>query len=105
MAVIFVNPSAGKQSAALAQVVAHATKPKKTKRTRKQTNVRPRPLPFSLDQPGRVRVGHWLTLLDIASPTFFAWRKAGKVPAADGHDGRPFWLTSTVKAFLEQPGG
>ncbi|WP_444515383.1 hypothetical protein [Paraburkholderia fungorum] len=56
---------------------------------------------FPLEIPGvRVRVGHWLWLLDIAAPTFWAWRQAGKVPDADGHDGRPYWLGQTVSAWL-----
>ncbi len=103
MGISFVKRADNPQSAALAQVVADATKDKPEKPTRKRTNTntRPRPMTFSLDIPGvRVRVGHWLWLLDIAAPTFWAWRQAGKVPDADGHDGRPYWLGQTVSAWL-----
>jgi hypothetical protein len=88
--------SAGEQ--ALAQVVAGATKPAKRKRS---GNTRPRPLLFALDQPGvRVRVGHWLALLDCSSCTFYALKKQGQVPAADGHDPRPYWHGQTVQAYM-----
>ncbi|MFM0051752.1 hypothetical protein [Caballeronia grimmiae] len=70
-------------------------KPKK-----RSGNTHPRPLTISLDQPGRLRVGHWLTLLDISAPTFYARLKAGKVPAASGNDGRPYWTTAVVRDFM-----
>jgi hypothetical protein len=88
--------SAGEQ--ALAQVVAGATKPAKRKRS---GNTRPRPLLFALDQPGvRVRVGHWLALLDVSAPTFHKMRVGAHVPAPDGHDPRPYWHGQTVQAFM-----
>lgn len=73
----------------------------KKKRARPNGNTHARPLPFKLSDPdGCVRVGHWLTLLDITAPPFYRRLRDGKVPPPDGNDGRPFWRTSTVRKFL-----
>jgi predicted DNA-binding transcriptional regulator AlpA len=63
-------------------------------------NTKPLPVLLSLDQPGRLRTGHLLTLLSITSPTLYKRINAGVIPKPDGNDGRPFWLTSTVRAYL-----
>ncbi|SAL55678.1 hypothetical protein AWB69_05987 [Caballeronia udeis] len=67
---------------------------------RSNGNARPLPLPFELHQCGRLRVGHLLTVFGISSPEFYSRKKAGLLPAADGHDGRPFWNASTIIAYL-----
>ena len=57
---------------------------------------------ISLSEPGRLRVGHVLSLLSISHSTFYAGLKKGRYPPADGHDGNfPYWKTSTIKQFLE----
>jgi hypothetical protein len=82
---------------------AHAVAPtKKTQKHRSNANTRPRPLTFDLNQPGYVRVGHWLTLLCVSAPVFYKRLKKGQIPPADGSDGRPFWHTSTVREFLHK---
>jgi len=63
-------------------------------------NTKPLSVLVSLDQPGRLRVGHLLTLLSISSPTLYARINAGLIPKPDGHDGRPYWNTTTVRAYL-----
>jgi len=54
----------------------------------------------------RVRVGHLLTLLDIASPTLYRRMHKGEVPAPDGHDstGHPYWHAQTVRAMIDSKG-
>jgi predicted DNA-binding transcriptional regulator AlpA len=68
--------------------------------SRRNGSTRPRPLMISLDQPGRLRVGHLLTLLSISAPTFYRRMKAGEIPPATGNDGRPYWLTSVVREYV-----
>src|SRR5438128_2230031 len=75
------------------------------KRKAKSGHARPLPIIIDLNQPGRLRVGHVMALLAISHATLYARLKtgAGNVPPPDGHDGkRPFWKTSTIKAFLDQ---
>ena len=67
---------------------------------KKQGHVEPEPLEISLDQPGRVRIKHWLAFLGIRHPTFYTKRWQSLMPPPDGHDPRPYWRTETVKAFL-----
>ena len=66
------------------------------------THTRARPLGgIDLGQPGRLRVGHLLTLFSVSHSTLYSHIKAGKIPKPDGEDGaRPFWLTSTVAKVL-----
>jgi len=53
-------------------------------------------------QPGRLRVSHLLALYGIASAnTLYTWLRLQKIPPPDGHDGRPYWLTSTIRTHLE----
>lgn len=57
---------------------------------------------ISLSEPGRLRVGHVLSLLSISHSTFYAGLKSGRYPPADGRDGNfPYWKTSTIKKFLD----
>lgn len=53
-----------------------------------------------LDVPGRVRVGHMMTLLSVSHSTLYERIKSGTIPKPDGKDGRPYWHTSTVQALL-----
>src|SRR4051812_38856669 len=55
---------------------------------------------IDLNQPGRLRVGHWLTLLAVSHSKFYELRRRGEIPPADGNDGRPFWNTSTARSVL-----
>ena len=61
-------------------------------------------LPFDtadLCKPGRLRVGHLLTLFEVSHSTFYKYQAAGLIPKADGHDlKRPFWFTSTVLPYF-----
>lgn len=76
--------------------------PRRAMKGHRATNGNTKPLPvlLSLDQPGRLRVGHLLTLLSISSTTFYQRVKRGEIPPADGQDGRPYWNTATVRAYL-----
>lgn len=63
-----------------------------------------RPLPVSLDltQPGRLRVGHLMTLYSCGHSAIYARLKLGSIPAADGRDPRPYWRTETILADLSR---
>jgi hypothetical protein len=82
-----------------------------TQKRRTNGNTRPLTLMPPLDQPGRLRKGHLMVLLGIGSTTLRNRLQDGQVPPPDGHDGyvgrwlRPFWLTTTMKAYLESGGG
>ncbi len=85
-----------------------ASKPQREppeKRRHKRTgSARARPVNQTmLDSDGRLRAGHMLALLGISSPTLYARLRRGEVPPVDGHDGtgHPYWLASTVRAWLE----
>lgn len=71
-------------------------------RSTRVTHTRARPLGgIDLRQPGRLRVGHLLTLFSVSHSTLYSHIKAGRIPKPDGDDGtRPFWLTSTVAKAL-----
>lgn len=68
----------------------------------KNGHAKARPLLISLDQPGRIRVGNWLALLNIGHSTFYAKRRLGEIPQPDGLDKRPYWNTDTVRDFLSR---
>lgn len=73
----------------------------KPKRHRSNANTRPLPVgTVDLNQSARLRVGHLLTLFGIASPTFYAKKKAGEIPKQDGWDGRPFWYVETIRPLI-----
>jgi predicted DNA-binding transcriptional regulator AlpA len=56
---------------------------------------------ISLDQPGRLRVAHLMSLLGVSHSTLYAGIKKSRYPKPDGLDGRmPYWLTTTVRNFL-----
>lgn len=56
---------------------------------------------IDLNQPGRLRVAHVMSLLGISHSTLYAGIKSGRYPQPDGRDGKlPFWNTATIAAFL-----
>ena len=63
-----------------------------------------KPLPFDvadLHKPGRLRVGHLLTLFAVSHSTFYKYQAAGLIPKPDGREfKRPFWFTSTVLPYF-----
>ena len=64
--------------------------------------VRPCPPLISLNEPARLRREHLLFLFAIKSGTTLRKRiLLGFVPPPDGHDGRPYWNTWTVRDFLQ----
>lgn len=56
---------------------------------------------IDFSKPGRLRVGHLLTLFSTSHSTLYE-HMGTRYPAPDGKDGgRPYWKTSTIKDFLE----
>lgn len=53
-----------------------------------------------LDQPGLLRVCHLMALLSVSRASVYARVADGRLPAADGRDGRPYWKTQTINAYL-----
>ena len=87
------------------QLIAKLAEKKKAKKTGHVTEEKP---PFLLNEPGQWRVAHILYLLDISHSAFYARRnrstkfKPGlRFPNPDGHDGRPYWNTATVKSYVD----
>ena len=90
-------------------ITIHRGPSKKTQSTgtpqtiRRKSTPRRLPLQISLDQPGRVRVGHLLELLSTSHATFYRRVAEGVYPKPDGYDGkRPYWRTDTVRELLSQ---
>jgi predicted DNA-binding transcriptional regulator AlpA len=55
-----------------------------------------------LDQPGRLRVSHLMSILGISHSTLYHGIKMGRYPKRDGLDGKmPFWNTETIRNFLK----
>lgn len=48
----------------------------------------------------RIRAAEFANLLARGRSAFYGDVKAGRVPPADGHDSRPYWLQMTVYRFL-----
>ena len=82
-----------------------------TKRASKSANLRSaarhaKPLALGtidLNKPGRLRVGHLMSLLAISHATLYARLRGDGVaiPQPDGKDGRrPYWKTSTIRNYL-----
>ncbi|MGF6905343.1 hypothetical protein [Paraburkholderia sp. GAS348] len=100
------NPDALAGTKVVAPVTSKQAKPRRGPRT---GNTKPRPVMVSLDQPGRLRVGHLLTLLSISSVTLYKGLNLNDDPARpylypkpDGYMGRsPYWNTRTIREFLE----
>lgn len=66
--------------------------------------IRPKPLPVPLDQPGRLRVGHLMSLYGCSHQTIYNRLKSGLIPPPDGCDPRKFWLTSTILPHFQKGG-
>jgi len=75
------------------------------RRTSGQRNghTRPKAPIISLDEPGRLRVGHLMALLSVSHSTLYARLRSHDIPAPDGRDPRPYWNTRTVRTFLQGP--
>lgn len=57
---------------------------------------------INLEQMGRLRVSHLTAILAVSRSTLYAGIASGRYPEPDGKDGKmPYWLTTTIKAFLE----
>jgi len=57
---------------------------------------------ISLEQPGRLRVAHLMSLFSVSHSTLYAGIKSGRYPKADGKDGNfQFWNTETIRQFLQ----
>lgn len=57
---------------------------------------------ISLDQPGRLRVAHLLSIFGVSHSTLYAGIRSGRYPKPDGVDGRiPYWNTETIRDFLQ----
>lgn len=58
----------------------------------------PRP---DLNQPGRVRVGHLMSLYGLSHSSIYAHLRKKLLPPPDGAiAGRPYWWPETIKADL-----
>ena len=74
--------------------------PKKPKTSSGHT--KPAAPTISLDQPGRLRVKHLLSVFGVSHSTLYQGMKTGRYPKADGYDGTmPFWNTATINDFLK----
>lgn len=64
-------------------------------------HTRPKAPIINLEQPGRLRVCHVISLFGVSHSTWYAGLKSGRYPAADGFDGRmPYWHTETIRPLL-----
>lgn len=73
-----------------------STTPKKS-----QGHSKALPVTVDMNQPGRLRIGHLLTIYAVSHSSFYSHVKAGLIPQADGKDGgRPWWKTSTIRDHL-----
>ncbi len=74
-------------------------------RPRSKGHTRPRPVDLDLSQPGWLRVGHLLTIFSISHSSLYMRLKDGRIPPADGNDGRPYWRTTTIAKVLSEDCG
>ena len=87
---------------AMAQGASDAPATIKSNKPKKNGHAKALPVMLDLNQPGRLRVGHMMTLLSVSHAGIYSRLREKKLPPMDGHDGkRGFWKTSTVKKFLE----
>jgi len=67
-----------------------------------RTHPRPLPVQIDLNQVGRLRAGHLMSLLAIGHTTLYDRLRRGQIPPPHGYDGaRPFWKTRTLREFLD----
>ena len=72
------------------------------RQAKKSGNVRPRIPEININQPGRLRTAHVLSLCAISHSTLYIRMKEGTFPAPDGMDGnRNYWRTDTIRDYLE----
>jgi predicted DNA-binding transcriptional regulator AlpA len=58
---------------------------------------------IDLEQPGRLRTGHLMTLFSVSHSTLYNRIRAGTLPKPDGTDGtRPYWNTQTIRQTLQK---
>ncbi|KPD18025.1 hypothetical protein ADM96_15715 [Burkholderia sp. ST111] len=98
-----VTLSSGKPFVASSQVPVAVEIPKPKKRGGGSTKPK-KPL-FDLDQPSRLRNAEFQWHLGgMSASAFHSRRRAGLIPPPDGNDGRPFWFSETVRAYLTKGG-
>ena len=57
---------------------------------------------ISLDQPGRLRVAHVMSLLGVSHSTLYEGIRRKRYPEPDGRDRKiPYWNTQTMRHFLQ----
>lgn len=79
--------------------------PQQSPKAPSRGHTRPRQPTIGLDQMGRLRVANLLAIFNVSHSTLYAGFKSGRYPPPDGQDGSfPFWMTSTIKTFLESNG-
>lgn len=68
---------------------------------KKSGHTRPQAPTLSLDQPGRLRVAHLLSVFGVAHSTLYHGIQMKRYPKPDGYDGKmPYWKTETIREFL-----
>lgn len=80
------------------------------KKKKKSFHTKPKSVQgIDLSQPGRLRVAHLLTLLQISHSGLYGRLKKGSVPQPDGYDGggeknrqSPYWFTETIRPFVSK---
>ncbi|MDP3513020.1 MAG: hypothetical protein Q8S20_09745 [Sulfuritalea sp.] len=75
-------------------------KPKK-----RSGHTKPKAPTISLDQHGRLRVAHLLSIYGVSHSTYYAGKKKGRYPEFDGYDGNmPYNNTETIRKHLAEAG-
>jgi len=92
---VFLRPQYGVNMAI--QIIG-AAEPRKPQRGHAKTLPRP-----DLNAPGRLRVGHLLSVYGVSHSTLYAHLKLKLLPQPDGYvAGRPYWRSETIKVDLER---
>ena len=73
----------------------------RTTRRNQRGHSKPLMVTIDLNQPGRLRVGHLMSLFATSHSKLYVLLRRGEIPPPDGNDGRPYWNTSTVRPCLE----
>lgn len=78
-----------------------AEKPIVKLKVKKSGHTKPKAPVISLDQPGRLRVAHVMSLLGVGHSTLYEGMRLKRYPRPDGYDGKiPYFLTETIRKFL-----
>ena len=100
MAITIRNRKQGK--ATLATAVA----PKSDDTTgtkRNNGHCKPLPVPASLSDLTRIRVGHLQSLMGCSHSQIYVKLQRKELPKPSGYDGkRPFWTAASIRAFLSE---